>query len=120
LNSENAGASLHRFRIAKAFEEALAWSKRPKIPSCRICWRAFRAALTSALGSSAQPNLLTAHTCRRVLRHHFSPGEFDPSFLRYLARIHDNAVFDGLRPRVALDPHFHFDFPGESSGGCLH
>jgi asparagine synthase (glutamine-hydrolysing) len=56
-DSMQLAASLRRFHIAKAFEEALAWSKRLRIPICWVLWRAFRTALPPALGPSATPQL---------------------------------------------------------------
>lgn len=51
-DSMQVAASLRRFHIAQAFEEALAWSKRLRIPISRLLWRAFRTALPPALGPS--------------------------------------------------------------------
>jgi asparagine synthase (glutamine-hydrolysing) len=56
-DSTQVAASLRRFHIAKAFEEALAWSKRLRIPICWVLWRAFRTALPPCLGPSATPGL---------------------------------------------------------------
>jgi len=52
-DSMQVAASLRRFHIARAFEEALGWSKHLKIPTFWILWRAFRTALPPALGPSA-------------------------------------------------------------------
>ena len=52
-DSMQVAASLRRFHIARAFGEALAWSKHLKIPISWILWRAFRTALPPALGPSA-------------------------------------------------------------------
>jgi asparagine synthase (glutamine-hydrolysing) len=52
-DSMQVAASLRRFHIAQAFEEALAWSKRLRIPISRVLWQAFRTALPPALGPSA-------------------------------------------------------------------
>jgi len=52
-DSMQVAASLRRFHIARAFEEALGWSKHVKTPVSRILWRAFRTALPPALGPAA-------------------------------------------------------------------
>jgi len=52
-DSMQVAASLRRFHIARAFEEALGWSKHVKTPVSRILWRAFRTALPPALGPRA-------------------------------------------------------------------
>ena len=52
-DSVQVAASLRRFHIARAFDEALSWSKHLKMPISRILWRAFRTALPPALGSFA-------------------------------------------------------------------
>jgi len=52
-DSTQVATSLGRFQIARAFEEALGWSKHVKIPMSRILWRAFRTALPPALGGAA-------------------------------------------------------------------
>jgi asparagine synthase (glutamine-hydrolysing) len=46
-------ASLRRFRIGTACEDALAWSKILRRPIYQILWRAFQAALPPALASPA-------------------------------------------------------------------
>jgi asparagine synthase (glutamine-hydrolysing) len=51
-DSVQVAAALRRFHIARAFEEALAWSKHLRIPISWILWRALRMALPSALGPS--------------------------------------------------------------------
>jgi asparagine synthase (glutamine-hydrolysing) len=52
-DSMQVAASLRRFHIVRAFDEALVWSKHLKIPISRILWRALRTALPPALGPSA-------------------------------------------------------------------
>jgi asparagine synthase (glutamine-hydrolysing) len=52
-DSLQVAASLRRFRIAQACEEALAWSKILGLPISWILWRAFRAALPPALAPAA-------------------------------------------------------------------
>jgi len=59
-DSTQVAASLRRFRIAKAFEEASAWSQRLRIPICRVLWRAFRTAMPPAFGPSTTPKLTDA------------------------------------------------------------
>ena len=51
-DSMQVAASLRRFHIAQAFQEALAWSKHLRIPISRVLWRAFRTALPPALAPS--------------------------------------------------------------------
>jgi asparagine synthase (glutamine-hydrolysing) len=51
-DSHQVAASLRRFRLRRACEEALAWSKILRLPVYSIVWRAFRAALPSSLASA--------------------------------------------------------------------
>lgn len=44
-DSLQVAASLRRFRLGRACEEALAWSKILRLPVYRVLWRAFQAAL---------------------------------------------------------------------------
>jgi len=46
-------ASLRRFRISKAWKEALAWSKILRLPVYSILWQGFRAALPPSLAPAA-------------------------------------------------------------------
>ena len=52
-DSLQVAASLRRFRIGRACEEALAWSKLLRLPVYRVLWRAFQAALPPALAPAA-------------------------------------------------------------------
>lgn len=52
-DSLQVAASLRRFRIGRACEEALAWSKILGLPISWVLWRAFRAALPPALAPAA-------------------------------------------------------------------
>lgn len=52
-DSLQVAASLRRFRIGRACEETLAWSKLLRLPVYRVLWRAFQAALPSALAPAA-------------------------------------------------------------------
>jgi asparagine synthase (glutamine-hydrolysing) len=52
-DSLQVAASLRRFRIGRACEEALAWSKILRLPVHRVLWRALRAALPPALAPAA-------------------------------------------------------------------
>jgi Asparagine synthase len=52
-DSLQVAASLRRFRIGQACEEALAWSKILGLPISWVLWRAFRAALPPALAPAA-------------------------------------------------------------------
>ncbi len=52
-DSLQVAASLRRFRLGRACEEALAWSKILRLPIYRILWRAVRAALPPALAPAA-------------------------------------------------------------------
>jgi asparagine synthase (glutamine-hydrolysing) len=52
-DSLQVAASLRRFRIGQACEEALAWSKILRLPVYQVLWRAFRAALPPALAAEA-------------------------------------------------------------------
>jgi len=52
-DSVQVAASLRRFQIVQAGKEALAWSKRLRIPISWVLWRAFRAALPPTLGTAA-------------------------------------------------------------------
>ncbi|MBI3896210.1 MAG: hypothetical protein HY313_09800 [Acidobacteria bacterium] len=51
-DSRQVAAALRHFRIGQAYQEALAWSKRLRIPVSWVLWRAFRTALPPALGPS--------------------------------------------------------------------
>jgi len=48
-DSTQVAASLRRFRLARAYEEALAWSKLLRIPISWVLWRAFQASLPPSL-----------------------------------------------------------------------
>ena len=52
-DSLQVAASLRRFQIGRAFEDALAWSKILKLPVYRILWRASQAALPPSLTPAA-------------------------------------------------------------------
>ena len=52
-DSLQVAASLRRFRVGRACEEALAWSKILRLPIYRVLWQAFRAALPPALTPAA-------------------------------------------------------------------
>jgi len=52
-DSMQVAASLRRFHIARACQEALAWSKHLRIPVSWVLWRAFRTALPPTLGPPA-------------------------------------------------------------------
>ena len=52
-DSLQVAASLRRFRIGRACEESLAWSKILRLPIYRVLWQAFRAALPPALVPAA-------------------------------------------------------------------
>ena len=52
-DSLQVAASLRRFHIVQAGKEALAWSKRLRVPISRVLWRAFREALPPTLGTAA-------------------------------------------------------------------
>ncbi len=52
-DSLQVAASLRRFRIGRACEGALAWSKLLRLPVYRVLWRAFQAALPPALAPAA-------------------------------------------------------------------
>ncbi len=52
-DSLQVAASLRRFRIDRACEEALAWSKILRLPIYRVLWRAAQAALPPALSPTA-------------------------------------------------------------------
>ena len=52
-DSLQVAASLRRFRIGRACEEALAWSKLLRLPIYRVLWQAFRAALPPTLAPAA-------------------------------------------------------------------
>jgi asparagine synthase (glutamine-hydrolysing) len=52
-DSLQVAASLRRFRLGQATEDALAWSKILGLPISWVLWRAFRAALPPALTPSA-------------------------------------------------------------------
>jgi len=52
-DSLQVAASLRRFRIGRAWKEALAWSKILRLPVYSILWRAFQAALPPSLAPTA-------------------------------------------------------------------
>ena len=52
-DSLQVAASLRRFRIGRACEEALAWSKILRLPIYGVLWQAFRAALPPALAPAS-------------------------------------------------------------------
>jgi len=52
-DSLQVAASLRRFRISKAWKEALAWSKILRLPVYSVLWRAFQAALPPSLTAAA-------------------------------------------------------------------
>ena len=52
-DSLQVAASLRRFQIGRAFEEALAWSKILRLPVYRILWHAAQAALPPSLTPAA-------------------------------------------------------------------
>jgi len=52
-DSLQVAGSLRRFRISRACEEALAWSKVIRLPIYPVLWRAFQAALPPALAPAA-------------------------------------------------------------------
>jgi asparagine synthase (glutamine-hydrolysing) len=52
-DSLQVAASLRNFRLRRACEEALAWSKILRLPVYRVLWRAFQSALPPALAPAA-------------------------------------------------------------------
>ena len=52
-DSLQVAASVRRFRIGRACEEALAWSKLLRLPIYRVLWQAFQAALPPTLAPTA-------------------------------------------------------------------
>jgi asparagine synthase (glutamine-hydrolysing) len=52
-DSAQVAGSLRRFHVARAYKEALAWSKHLKIPIFWVLWRGFRTALPPAWGFRA-------------------------------------------------------------------
>lgn len=52
-DSLQVAASLRRFRLGRACEESLAWSKILRLPVYRVLWRALRAALPPSLAPAA-------------------------------------------------------------------
>ncbi|HEX7315672.1 MAG TPA: asparagine synthase-related protein [Pyrinomonadaceae bacterium] len=52
-DSLQVAASLRRFRLGRACEEALAWSKTLRLPVYKVLWRALQASLPTALTPAA-------------------------------------------------------------------
>lgn len=52
-DSLQVAASVRRFRIGRACEEALAWSKIIRLPVYKVLWQAFQAALPPAMAPAA-------------------------------------------------------------------
>ena len=78
-DSLQVAASLRRFQIGHAIEEALAWSKILRLPVYRILWRAAQAALPASLTSSA---IYTA-----------SDGSYAPKSVETSLRISESSTF---------------------------
>jgi len=75
------GCAQRRFRIGRAFEESLAWSKILRLPISWVLWRALRAALPPAFAPAAIHSLQDGSYVRRSAETSFVASFSEPENL---------------------------------------